>query len=89
MICKVQILRGTGSRMEFRSRKNFSTNNFLVCTLGTGIRFMTKITGDTHESLLNQHGKKGYGLIVTFLGTWKCQLLISIFLMTIFKMEVN
>ena len=73
----------------FRKSKKLSKNNLLVCNLGTGIRLATTITGDKQQYLLKQHGQQGSGLTGTSLGTCQCQLLIPIFLMVTFKIEVN
>ena len=89
MIWKVQILRGTRRRMVFGSQNNLSTNNLLVCTLGTGISFIITITAVMNQYLLKQRGLKSYELIRTSLGTWNFQLLMPILLMATFKMGMN
>ena len=56
----MQILRGTGRGTESGSPNILSTNNLLVCTLGTGIRLMTIITGSTHQYILKQYGQQNF-----------------------------
>ena len=72
-----------------RKSNFFSTNNPLVCTLGTGIRLMTTINSGMNQYILKQHGQQSYWMIETSLGTWQCQLLMPILIMDTFKMGVN
>ena len=64
---KLKNLEGANNKRDWKEngvRKSnfFSTNNPLVCTLGTGIRLMTTLTVGMQQSILKQHGQQNYGL---------------------------